>query len=333
MARRVLPRRGSSDDGFALVEALVSLMLVGLMASAIASTVATSDRGNQTSRSTDAAVSFARARLEETRRIGYDTIAHATGSHASDPAVVAGAFDPDGSGPLVSEPVLYSSTGSVQNQVTWSHLGTTYTAKTYVTDAGSNLKRITTIVTWTQGNQPRTTSVSSLLARTAVPTAAAADVIHDSATGAHQISVRIRRGGGSETASADLPSPIPGWAITGGTSTGTAAPGISHLATSAISNATINVPGLTVSMSGVYTSVSATTSGITTQIQGTVTINGVPYVNPLPGTELIVGVYAITLGYKLVGTDGSTAASFMRIKTVTTDRHLAWAWVRPIKAF
>jgi hypothetical protein len=190
------------------------------------------------------------------------------------------------------------------------------------------------VVTWTQGNQPRTTSVSSLLARTAVPTAAAADVIHDSATGAHQISIRIRRGGGTETQSADLPSPVPGWAVTGGAATGSTAPGSSHTASATISNATINLPGLTVSVSGASTVVTANAGGgITSQSTGSVTINGVPYVNPLPGTSLVAGGYEITLNYQLVGSDGSTAASFIRLKTTTTDRHLAWAWVRPVTAF
>lgn len=329
--------RGTSDDGFALVEALVSIMLVGLIATGMATTLASSDKGNQTSRTTDAAVSFARARMEETRKIGYATIAHLTGSLLVDPAVVAGRFDPDGvSGPLASEPVLQTATGTVQNSVNWSLLGTIYTAKTYVTDAGTALKRITIIVTWMQGGQPRTTSVSTLLARTAVPTAAAADVLHDAATGAHQISVRVRRGGGSETATgAGLTTPITGWTVAGGTATGTATPGVAHQATATVNNATVALPGLAISMSDISTVVSATAGGgITTSIQGNITINGISYINPAPGTTITVGSYTITLGYKLVGSDGSTAASFMRLAdSGTSDRHIAWAWVRPVTPF
>ena len=60
-----------------------------------------------------------------------------------------------------------------------------------------------------------------------------------------------------------------------------------------------------------------------------VTINGVGYTNPAPGTRVSAGGYQIVLNDQRREADGSMSITFIRITGSGTEVRAGWAWVLP----
>lgn len=328
--------RRRRDDGFALIESVTACALAAVSVVAITQTIAATSKANVTSRATSAATAFARARVEAARATGYDDLAHLTGSLAGDPAVGAGGmFDPDGSGPLATEPVVQSALGAASLVSTQTTDGITLTARTYVTDPPTAAKRVTVVVTWTQQGVGRSTRISTMLPPPTSPLAAEADAFGgQSISGVlpPQVSSRSRRGGGRDEDTSASFAPFAGWTVTGAATSAEVMPAVRHSARAEVASATIVQSGLTIVASGIVVEAVATPgSSITTTSSGTVTINGVPIVNPAPDTVVPAGTWSVRLNSSHSGADGSASVSFLRVMGPNgEDLRLGWAWVSPV---
>ncbi len=323
------------DDGFALVEGVVACALAAVAVIAITQTMAATSKANVTSRGTTAATAFARAELEEARAVGYDDLAHQVASMAGDPAVVAGTFDPDGLGALEAEPLVQTATGVASFVATQTTDAIGFTSRTYVTDPPTAAKRITILVTWLQQGGMRSTSVSSLLAPPTSPLVAEADAFGGQGTAGvlpPVVSSRSRRGGGLDEDSAGTAAPLSGWSLTGAATRAEVDPAVRHSAHIEIAAASIVQSGITIVASGIIVDIEATPGGASTSsATGTVTINGTPFVNPLPDTVVPVGDWSVNLNSRNSGADGSSSVSFLRLVGPNgEDLRLAWAWVSPV---
>jgi len=328
--------RWRRDDGFALIESVTACALAAVAAIAITQTIAATSKANVTSRATSAATAFARAQLEEARSLGYDDLAHLTGSMTGDPAVgIGGTFDPDASGPLAAEPIIETATGVASFVTTQTSDAIAFTARSYVTDPPTAAKRVTIIVTWMQQGGSRSTTVSSLLAPPTSPLAAEADAFGGQTIAGvvpPQVSSRSRRGGGRDEDSTANAAPLSGWTITGAATSAEVNPAVQHSAHAEIGSATITQAGLTIVASGIVVDAVATPgSTISTTSSGTVTINGVPIVNPAPDTIVPAGTWSVRLNSSHSGADGSASISFLRVMGPNgEDLRLGWAWVSPV---
>jgi type II secretory pathway pseudopilin PulG len=327
--------RHRRDEGFALVESVAACAIAAVAVVAITQTMAATSKANSTSRASSAATAFARAELEEARSIGYDDLAHLTGSLVGDPNVSLGKFDPDGTGPLPAENLIESPLGLANMASTETSDGIGFTSKTYVTDAPSAAIRVSVIVSWRQAGVARDTTVSSLIAPPTSPLAAEADAFGGQSIGGvlpPQVSSRSRRGGGREDASAASVAPVSGWTVTGASTHAEVLPASRHSAHAEIASATISQSGLTIVASGIRVDAVATLgSSITTTSSGTVTINGVPIVNPAPDTIVPAGSWSVRLNSSHSGADGSASVSFLRVIGPNgEDLRLGWAWVSPV---
>lgn len=327
--------RARRDDGFALIESLAACAVATVAVVAITQSIAASNKTNVTSRATSAATAFARAQLEEARSVGYEDLAHQTGSMAGDPVASGGTFDPDGTGPLAAEPLIQTATGDPSFVVSQTTDAIAFTSRTYVTDPPTASKRVTVIVSWTQFGVAHDTTVSTMLAPPASPLVAEADAFGGQNIGGvlpPQVSSRSRRGGGRDTDSAGTFNPITGWSVTGAATSAEVIPAVRHAAHAEIGSATITQSGLTITVSGVQVEASATLgSSITTSSSGTVTINGVPLVNPPPDTVVPAGAWEVRLNSSHSGADGSASVSFLRvIGPDGEDLRLGWVWVSPV---
>lgn len=331
------PPERASDDGFALAEALIAILIAGIVAAGVASTLGKSGKEGATARATNTSTSIARAELEKTRVRGYTQISHQSGSLVSDPAVVGNTFDPDGNGPLTAEPIVYGATGLSSHLTARTYESITYTTRVYVTTAGSGLKRITTTVSWTQSDQPRTTSLSSIVTTLAQPIAASADVLKgtSSAPVGASAAATATRGGGQETQTAATSQPVSGWSVSGANATAVVTPGSNHRADSSAESATMSLSDLTISASWVNVFAEAVAGGsVTTGATGTVVINGVTYTNPAPGTTVTIGSWIIYLARTTTDVDGARSVTFVNVQgTAGEDYRLGWAWVTPVSAW
>lgn len=339
-----LPRADSAvmryrrDEGFALVESVAACALAAVSVVAITQTMAATAKANATSRATSAATAIARARVEEARALGYDDLAHRTGSLLGDPDAASGSFDPDGAspkGPLPAEPLIQTATGVQNLATTQTADDIVFTSRLYVTDPPTAAKRVTVVVTWTQQGVARSTRVSTMLPPPTSPLAAEADAFSGQNVAGvmpPQVSSRSRRGGGRDEESAATTAPLTGWTVTGAATSAEVLPAVRHHAHVEIASATIAQPGLTIVVSGVVVdAISTPGSTITTTASGTVTVNGVPIVNPPPDTVIPVGTWSVRLNSSNSGADGSASVSFLRVSgPAGEDFRLGWAWVSPV---
>lgn len=322
------------DEGFSLVEALVAIMLAALASAGVASALGTVNREGSRSRSTGVSTSIARAELEKVRVRGYPLLSHTADSLAGDAAVEGGNFDPDGSGPLPTEAIVYASTGIATPMTTTAQGNITYTVRRYVTSAGTGVRRLTVTVAWTEMGQPRTSSLSSLVASTAQPIVASSNALNSSGAGSVGLtaSAKATRGGGYDSQTAGSTTPVSGWTVNSAAALASATPAVNHHAEATIGSATTSLTGLTISMTNVTVIADALAGQpITTSSSGSVTINGVTYNNPAPGTTLTVGPWTISIGASQNDASGAKSISFINVSgTGGQDYRWAWAWVAPV---
>jgi hypothetical protein len=136
----------------------VALGIIFMVLTGLLGTLGSATKGIVTARQRNSAVGLANQVLETARASAYATVGlnSADTTLATDPAIVAGAYDPDGAGAGAAEPLAYASPS---NQSPWPlHKfatvvsGTTYQTYVYVTTvtpSGSEpYKRVTALVDW-----------------------------------------------------------------------------------------------------------------------------------------------------------------------------------------
>ena len=167
--------RGRGDEGFTLVEAIVSLMVLGIIFSALATAAIGALRASWTSRTEQQGIDFATQALERARDLDYGALAHVSGDLASDPRITScgsnKCFKPDPARP--EEVLLVSASGGVNPHITQVSAAQSnkvpISVATYVTDPqehDAEYKRVTVVASWTLGGVQRQRVVSSLVTET-----------------------------------------------------------------------------------------------------------------------------------------------------------------------
>src|SRR5918992_2271861 len=164
------------EDGFSLVEGMVSLAIITLILTALLHTQLSTIRTVHDARLVDQATALGNEALEDARNFTYDDLVMLTSDLTGDPNVEPGnTLDPDADGALVSEPLVRASAGApLSPHITTETLeGVTFTISRYVTwvdattqgGAGQDVKRVVVIVDWQTGGEAETFRSSTLLAR------------------------------------------------------------------------------------------------------------------------------------------------------------------------
>jgi type II secretory pathway pseudopilin PulG len=151
-------RHPAADEGFTIIESVVALGIIFMVLTGLLGTLGSATKGIVTARQRNSAVGLANQVLETARASSFANVGlnSADSTLATDPAIVAGAYDPDGGGAGAAEPLAYSSPS---NQSPWPlHKfptvvsGTTYQTYVYVTtvtpSGADPYKRVTAVVDW-----------------------------------------------------------------------------------------------------------------------------------------------------------------------------------------
>jgi type II secretory pathway pseudopilin PulG len=168
------PQPSADDSGFTLVEAVVSLFVLGIIFTALAAAALGSLRASVSSRAEQQAIDFATEALEKARQAEYFGLAHDQADVVADSTRVSACgptwcFDPgDGAEKLVIQPggSLTPHVATVDSKV---NNGTNFTVATYVTrplQPGADVKRVTVVARWNVGGQQRERVTSSMLTAT-----------------------------------------------------------------------------------------------------------------------------------------------------------------------
>jgi prepilin-type N-terminal cleavage/methylation domain-containing protein len=166
--------RGHDDSGFTLVEAVVALMVLGIIFTALAAASIGSLRASLSSRAEQQAIDFATQALERARQTEYYALGHdateiATDSANVDPCDTTWCFNPgDGAEELVIMPGG-SVNPHVQTVSSDINNGTNFTVATYVTrplNSGADVKRVTVVTRWNVGSTQRERVSSSMVTAT-----------------------------------------------------------------------------------------------------------------------------------------------------------------------
>lgn len=334
--------RLTGSDGFSLLELIVGMTIGAAMIFAISGSLASAIGATSTTRTTVQASLLASERVEEIRGIGWgDTLGHLPGSLVSEPAVVAGRFDPDDAGPLLSEPIIENVAGALTTHVrVTTFQGVRFVTKAFITGA-STARRATVVVTWTEGRRAHTVRSSTLLGPRSTT------LIGGSAGGgtvlaaAYIVSGSIPSVGTIATvgavtappdASADLASFSPAVEITGtGAHTEAQANAVIHHARAEIGSLAASLPGLSVLGSSVIADINWSTPGAppTMTCTASFTVNGVTYVNPGPDTVITAGAWRVVLNAQRLEADGSRTITALRITGLGAELTVGYAWARP----
>lgn len=164
------------DAGFTLVEALVSLMVLAVIFTALAYASIGTLRASLSSRVEQQAVDFATQQLEVARQADFSLLANrdADMSPSQDPRITvsgsAKVFDP---GTGTPEPLVLNPSGSVSPHTVAIAASTAnqvpFLVSTYVTDPGQDsaaVVRVTVVARWSVGGQARERMVTTLVTAT-----------------------------------------------------------------------------------------------------------------------------------------------------------------------
>jgi type II secretory pathway pseudopilin PulG len=169
-----LRRRVRDESGFTLIEAVVALMVLSAIFTAMAYAATGTLRASMVSRVEQQAIDFATQALESSRAVEFDKLANVATDMVGDTRVqpcgtVLTCFDPGtGAEPLVLE-TWGTATPHIKPVDRQLANGATMTLATYVTqpeDATAEYKRLTVIAQWTVGGALRERSISSLITLT-----------------------------------------------------------------------------------------------------------------------------------------------------------------------
>ncbi|MGH2554453.1 MAG: type IV pilus modification PilV family protein [Actinomycetota bacterium] len=181
--RNRLKHAGTLEEGITLVEVIAALAVMAVVMLALAASMIRGYATLRTAKQFQQATSLGNQGIESARDLDYETLAmvDADLDPTTDTEIVTtcgslGAgkfFDPDGTGPLNCERLVYSAAGGAidDHQVDQTVGNESYTISRYVTwvDAdsqggtGEDYKRVVTIVDWTTGTTPRTFHASTLV--------------------------------------------------------------------------------------------------------------------------------------------------------------------------
>jgi type II secretory pathway pseudopilin PulG len=171
---RSLGRLRGDDPGFTLVEAVVSLLVLGIVFSALAVAAMGAIRASFTARVEQQGIDFATQALEKARALEYGALAMTASDLTGDPRIVtcgsAKCIDP---GTGVQEQLIVAAAGGIPQHI--QAIASTVsnevpiTVATYVTDpqdVDAIYKRVTVVASWSVAGNARTRQVSSLVAET-----------------------------------------------------------------------------------------------------------------------------------------------------------------------
>ncbi|MDT0164779.1 prepilin-type N-terminal cleavage/methylation domain-containing protein [Actinotalea sp. AC32] len=172
MIRRMHGRR--DDEGFGLIEAVVAMLIAGVVFAALAASLVSAVKASLYSRQNQQATDFMTRELETLRASGFGALAHTVGTVAGDPRLnsCGGTYCLDVNG--VDEPVVTVASGGLPSVTTVvsgaESNSTTFTVSRYVTavpgESTDTVRRATVVITWDNGGVERTRSTSSLIAFT-----------------------------------------------------------------------------------------------------------------------------------------------------------------------
>jgi len=170
--RERLRERG--DEGFSLVEAIVSLTLIAIVMSGFTIAIVGSVKGSMVARQNQQAGDLLDRSVEEVRALGFSSVAmdpaDVTGTDGGLLASCSGTYCLSVNG--TQEKLLLASGGSVNPHTTTITLNNVpYTIRRYVTtptdtEAGSTYRRLSVFVNWTAEGAVHTRQTSTLIADT-----------------------------------------------------------------------------------------------------------------------------------------------------------------------
>ncbi|HVE76587.1 MAG TPA: hypothetical protein VND22_07470 [Actinomycetota bacterium] len=167
----LIRRRLDDESGFTIAEALASLMVVSVLTTALSYSTISAYRTIREVKNYQLATALGNQAIEAARDMQYENIVMRTSDLAGDANILASCpghtgtafLDPDGSGPLLCEPIVRAAGAgtSVVNPHTVTHTvsGQRYTSRRYVTwvddtaqgGTGQSYKRMTVRLEWTAG--------------------------------------------------------------------------------------------------------------------------------------------------------------------------------------
>ena len=185
-----LPLRGGgpirrfhrSEDGFGVLEAMASIVVLAFVMLGMALVVGSSLRARTDVTQFEQATAIGNKLVEGGRNISFEKLTMVTSDIAADSKLTSTCvgltgtrfLDPDGSGPLKCEQVVHSSAGGLINPhiTTETVDGKAFTVKRYVSwvdsaaqgGIGQNYKRLTVIVEWTVGGRETSYETSAFIA-------------------------------------------------------------------------------------------------------------------------------------------------------------------------
>lgn len=335
--------RCDEESGFGLLDLVVGITIGTIIIIGLSGSLSSALGASRSTRTTVQSSLLAAERLEEVRGIRWgDALGHLTGSLATASEVVNGSFDPDGSGPLAAEAVIENARGEIASysrQVVYQ--GITFTTKVFLTIASTS-RRATAIVEWSEGGRARSTRAGTLINPLPTTIVGGTTVTGGSiGSAAYAVSGSLPSVGTITTLAAVHAPPdstdsvgsfAPAIELMGsGATTQARASGGVNSAQAAISSATMTLPGLTLSVSGVAVMVVSSAPGATPTMtaSGSVVINGATYSNPTPGQVVTVGTWRVVLNEQRAEIDGSRTITFIRVTGLQTEMTMAYAWARP----
>lgn len=180
--------RPSADDGFTVIEAVIALLIAGLVLSAVGISVISSVRASATSRINQQASDVAETQLELARSQTYSNLAmsttDATLTSSQDSRLLSSGCpsgaslcvavpNPTGTGSVTEGLVTTNTTAYITQHIKTVTSNTNkvpFTVATYITkpsdEASATYKRVTVYVSWTEYGQTHTRVESTLIAST-----------------------------------------------------------------------------------------------------------------------------------------------------------------------
>jgi len=177
----------SSDDGFTIVESLVTMMLVVIIFTGATASIASTLDVLEINRRFAQATGLGNAVIEEARDLRFDDLimSDSDSTVAADPLITGTGelvFDPDGGDSLAAEKLVISASGGTIDPHTATRTidNTDYTVHRYVTwvddttqgGPDDDYKRYTAVITWDIGGRTYTYQTSTFFsaARRGLPT-------------------------------------------------------------------------------------------------------------------------------------------------------------------
>jgi len=155
-----------TESGFTLVEAAVAAFLVVVFFLAFASSVDIAADNSRSNRFSQQATALASAEVDYARVLSWDELAM-TAVDDAQPMLNAAKTHllAAQAGLAADEPLVVDSGGIVAPKAVHTHDGQDYTVWRYVTDAGSDLRRLVVLVVWDNEGNEQTFQTSTMISQ------------------------------------------------------------------------------------------------------------------------------------------------------------------------